>query len=855
MNDALQFKISSALKDLVGKDLITSDNVAIFELVKNSYDAYADHVVITFSEDKLTISDNGKGMSYEDLRDKWLFLGYSAKKDGTEDIVAEKQKSYRDRIKRYYAGAKGIGRFSCDRLGRFLTITTRTADSDHAERIFVDWAKFEADQKIEFTSIDVGYSPVAASCIFPKNANHGTIIEITDLHDGDTPWTRKHILELKRSLQKLINPFSETNDFVIEIICNRELERDNQLLNEGVGYDREIVNGPLRNSITEILKLKTTQIDVIVKDGYIFMTLTDRGTEIYRIKEANVECPLIKNGTISLSFLNRAAKYNFARLMGVDSINYGSVFLFRNGFRILPYGETGDDSWGVDFRAQQGRARYLGSRDLMGRVDIFVENINELKEVSSRDSGLVDTPMARQVNALYWKCHKRLERYVVGVLWGESFLRNEYYSDGAEGDAARKELQKVDKDAESPTYVIGSSLGSKIDFVRLIKVLTSDNNIEVLYYNTDLADLVSSNISPEDIKPQFISDLETIAERTGNAELVDKINDAKRRIEELTRQKIEAERKAAESERLQREAEARVVKAEVERRKAETRAQEEEMRRRSAELAKLRAENERAHAEIARLQAEKKAKLEEGKRKQAENETNIVKKQNLFLQSVDSLDKDRIIKYHHDIRLHAATIQNTITTLIQKMQNNLLCKEDLQKMAERIYRSNNKVLSIAMFASKANFNTEGESIEEDIVAYIVQYVTEVLPDFYEDIKFHADSNGCMLIKKFKPLEVSLLIDNLVSNSINARARNFKIDVCPQNGGAVIGIADDGNGWSKELGSRNVFEKGVSTTSGSGLGLFNAMKYVKNELGGEISIVENYNSGCAGNPGVKIQIIL
>ena len=73
MEDTLQFKISSALKDLVGKDLITSDNVAIFELVKNSYDAYANHVVITFSEDKITIADNGKGMSYSDLINKWTF--------------------------------------------------------------------------------------------------------------------------------------------------------------------------------------------------------------------------------------------------------------------------------------------------------------------------------------------------------------------------------------------------------------------------------------------------------------------------------------------------------------------------------------------------------------------------------------------------------------------------------------------------------------------------------------------------------------------------------------------------------------------------------------------------------------
>ena len=150
MDDKLQFKISSALKDLVGKDLITSDNIAIFELVKNSYDAYADHVVITFANDKITIADNGKGMSFADLKDKWLFLGFSAKKDGSEDYEDDKQKSYRDKIKRYYAGAKGIGRFSCDRLGSLLTITTKTETANYAEQISVDWSKFEVDQKIEF---------------------------------------------------------------------------------------------------------------------------------------------------------------------------------------------------------------------------------------------------------------------------------------------------------------------------------------------------------------------------------------------------------------------------------------------------------------------------------------------------------------------------------------------------------------------------------------------------------------------------------------------------------------------------------------------------------------------------------
>lgn len=85
MDKKLEFKISSGLKDIIGKDLITDDYVAIFELVKNSYDAHAKKVVITFETNSIRIVDNGKGMSFNDLQDKWLFVAYSAKRDGSED--------------------------------------------------------------------------------------------------------------------------------------------------------------------------------------------------------------------------------------------------------------------------------------------------------------------------------------------------------------------------------------------------------------------------------------------------------------------------------------------------------------------------------------------------------------------------------------------------------------------------------------------------------------------------------------------------------------------------------------------------------------------------------------------------
>jgi len=108
--DEFKFRISSQLKTILGKNLITDDFIAVFELVKNSFDAHAKKVKIIFEKDKLTVWDDGKGMDRRDIIDKWLFLAYSAKNEGTEDIEFQDDKniSYRDRInpKRSYAGQK-----------------------------------------------------------------------------------------------------------------------------------------------------------------------------------------------------------------------------------------------------------------------------------------------------------------------------------------------------------------------------------------------------------------------------------------------------------------------------------------------------------------------------------------------------------------------------------------------------------------------------------------------------------------------------------------------------------------------------------------------------------------------------
>ncbi len=815
--DKLKFRISSALKDLVGKELITSDNVAIFELVKNSYDAYATKVVISFSEDKITIADNGHGMTFDEIQKKWLFVGYSEKKLGINE--RNKQQSYRDKIKRFYAGAKGIGRFSCDRLGRMLTITTSAQNSSTADQISLDWKDFEKDQSVEFSEIDISHSILSEQIEYPEDSNHGTIIEISHLHDNETPWTRKHLLELKRSLEKLINPLSEVNDFSIEIICERELEEDNKLIESGKGYDRDIVNGILKNSISAILKLKTTQIDVTVNSDYITTILSDRGTEIYKIRESNLEYNLISDATVSLSFLNRAAKYNFSRLMGVEAINYGSVFLFRNGFRILPFGNTGDDSWKMDFRAQQGYNRYLGSRDLLGRVDIHTDNVSELKEVSSRDGGLVDTQMSRQVMKLFETTHRRLERYVVGVLWGEGFLKNEYFATKEEGEEERRKLQAKDKDSESPDYVIDNSIGSKIDFIRILKSLSTDPNVEILYYNSEFANILNEQSKSEFIKPQFIQDMETIAKRTGNTTLLQTVEDAKKRIEQLSKEKADAQRKAAEAERKAEEALAQ-------KNRAEQKAKEEEERRKAAELDKLKAENEKVKAENARLIAIQKATEEEKKREKAEKEKKIESLKAEFYKKVSNPDTDALI---HHVKNNNSRINDAITDLLNSIPKEIreisfysILIESLTKIRNLSLKSL-KATDLILSCDLAPSDSQKINLPLFIDGYIRNEV-------HKKIQCHFKSNTNSFFVLGSKLDLSLVLDNFINNSLDWDAHNVWFNCNLSENKLYVHIFDDGLGLSQifHCDPEEIFNFAKSgKKNGTGFGMYLIRETLKN----------------------------
>ena len=482
--DKLQFRISSELKNIIGRDLITDDFIAISELVKNSYDANARKVEISFryvkNEGKnatIIISDDGDGMTFEDLKEKWLLVGYSKKAELQKELAAE---AFREGIgkKRIFAGAKGIGRFSCDKLGSKLELFTKTEQESFVDYLKMDWDKFEENPNTQFQEIDVLHDQldVTSNRIF-RGLKKGTILKISCLRDR---WNRAKLLKLKRHLQRLINPsqIDPSLEFSIYLDANEFEEDDKKYKPE---EDSEIVNGLVRNVLFENMGIRTTQISVKVEKDKIFTELFDKGEFIYRLEENNEYKPL-HDVDIKIFFLNPVAKTTFTKTMGIAPVKYGSVFFYKNGIKVNPYGNVGDDWLGLDRRKTQGTRRFLGNRDLMGRIEMS-GNQPAFREVSSRDGGVTETAELNLLKeAFREKALIRLERFVIeGINW----------------DSEKK--PKTPEEVKADSFEIISKLAGR-----------STQEIQNVEFNKNLLDIFAEKQVEK--TPEIISNIENIKE-------------------------------------------------------------------------------------------------------------------------------------------------------------------------------------------------------------------------------------------------------------------------------------------------------------------------------------------------------
>ena len=378
----IPFTVSARTARLIGQENFANAEGAIIELVKNSYDADASVCIIIVdpASNTIRILDNGDGMTDSTIRTHWMTIGTDDKK------INFKTKS---RVK---TGAKGIGRFALDRLGKSSVMVTKTLESESLVWD-VDWNQFDSKGAVISdikATLQIGNSDFYGEIIEIQNFSglktpiidhwkeeSGTLISIDDLKDT---WDEKAIQSLYSNLEILLPPL-ETSIF--EVFLYSTLEPDNYgkvmptscddydyKITATVTEDQSVKIKIYRNELNfgdlkrigffEKSKLNQPQYQLKAFEDGIFEVSTKLENLIAGYKDIDKNDNLSKIGAFMFSFyfMKRGGgqekdeditKYPYKAVNYSQRTNwldkFGGIKIFRDNFRVRPYGETKSSSF------------------------------------------------------------------------------------------------------------------------------------------------------------------------------------------------------------------------------------------------------------------------------------------------------------------------------------------------------------------------------------------------------------------------------------------------------------------------------------------------------------------------------
>jgi signal transduction histidine kinase len=374
-NDNVRFSIDAGIIDRLGKELVGRRETALSELVKNGYDADASEVKVYFidceeqSGGTIVIDDNGTGMSREQLINGFMRISSADKVHNPKS----------GRYKRTRAGRKGIGRFATQRLGEALELVTQTKEMDKALRVIINWNDFERDIDLSLISSQIQE--------IDKTRDEGTVLTIKKSRER---WNEASVKRAYRYIADLLQPFP----------LSKTLEK----LDVDPGFKSTFYRGDGAEAI-EVVDERTAfyghalaEIEGYVDDfgkGYwnVKSDKVQLNEEHYSISGSdeveNVEFVALKNVHFKAYYFlyehsllsNQVLSY--IRDAGRE---YGGIRLYRNGFRVLPYGEKNDDWLGLDLSV---RKRSIlpghGNNNFFGFVELIDKDGAVFEETSSRE--------------------------------------------------------------------------------------------------------------------------------------------------------------------------------------------------------------------------------------------------------------------------------------------------------------------------------------------------------------------------------------------------------------------------------------------------------------------------------------
>jgi len=427
MNETLTIRPYARLITMLGDQLIKNELIALVELIKNSYDADASWVKVSFIDfapdysltatSKIIIEDDGCGMNADILKKHWL-------NPATPDKLRRKTVNAKTEKGRILQGEKGIGRFAIFKLGKTIKITTRRQrqddeghfidEGDDVENTLVyDFSIYDdnflkengQDKDLFLENLPVEFSQAPPTTIVPKEIilgttkrkrkPYGTIIEISNLK---TKWTELRVARVQKEVGKLQPIFSQDTegDFGVWIY------KDNQLNASQDRYKEQLQNCLENKSVFKVTHGRYSSTDNIISfkinDQDVRLDFKDSDISgLKQFKKFNTPEYKTECGSFRFEFYifdfnvdsENPSKY-FLDNDDKKIIREHRIYLYRDGLRVMPYGDPEDDWLRIDIARGTIRAdEFLSNDQVVGCVYISQEENPKLIDKTNRE-GLIE---------------------------------------------------------------------------------------------------------------------------------------------------------------------------------------------------------------------------------------------------------------------------------------------------------------------------------------------------------------------------------------------------------------------------------------------------------------------------------
>ena len=386
--EQIPFRMHPRVFAALGAGLVTNDVVAVIELVKNSYDAFAQNVRLRFRNDPshgmfLEIEDDGNGMTREILENVWCLVATPHKE--LNPVVKSGNKERR------VSGEKGLGRLSAARLGERLHMLTQ-APGNPCWEVNVNWS--DISQGDDLTKSGVGCRKYPGKSPFIK---FGTRLGIYDLKGQ---WDESRVSDLKENLARLISPFSDLGEFKIFLsgfgdAGTEEVEIESP---EFLSKPKYSIRGKAdkNGNVVGLYRFFPLTNDAVARSKEVKCTWRQIYDDVKEKERFPYSSDAARCGPFSFEI--RAwdiatddtreifEKFGFQRNQIRKSIRaHKGISVYRDGVLVLPKSDNARDWLGLDLRRVSKVGPRLSTSQLVGYVSISAANNPRIEDTSDRE--------------------------------------------------------------------------------------------------------------------------------------------------------------------------------------------------------------------------------------------------------------------------------------------------------------------------------------------------------------------------------------------------------------------------------------------------------------------------------------